>query len=263
MIENFKKSAAAFNANPSSLDAQNQLSEACGDRRVIKAKPDNSIDIDESAKLLAFALRTKTPGLSTALTVADLIAKSEPAIEADPITRRPLLDGMTTEHPIIDWSGVSMDRREVAAYAIDQVEIHFSDSETVAHLLSKKTPPSTPPWPRLIKEWSAIKGAEKRTHEQEDIYRRVMDRLYFQTPESGGKASDRLPSVDVGLSAAASEIRKAIERKCRTDSDFDAFVSDHFLRTYKRFSDGMDRMRKVNLLLQCEDHADIIAALRN
>ncbi|WP_437299123.1 CHAT domain-containing protein [Sorangium sp. So ce426] len=49
------------------------------------------------------------------------------------------------------------------------------------------------------------------------------------------------------------KLRALIGEALRSDADLDAFCSDHFPDVYRRFSDGMQRVRKVTLLL---DHAD-------
>jgi hypothetical protein len=59
------------------------------------------------------------------------------------------------------------------------------------------------------------------------------------------------------------ELRAILEQKLKSDSDLDAFCGDHFPEIRRRhFTDGMDRVRKVTLLI---DHADadaLQAALR-
>ncbi|WP_159396861.1 CHAT domain-containing protein [Sorangium cellulosum] len=48
-------------------------------------------------------------------------------------------------------------------------------------------------------------------------------------------------------------LRALVGEALRGDADLDAFCADHFPDVYRRFSDGMQRVRKVTLLL---DHAD-------
>ncbi|WP_437758314.1 CHAT domain-containing protein [Sorangium sp. So ce1389] len=49
------------------------------------------------------------------------------------------------------------------------------------------------------------------------------------------------------------QLRALVGEALRSDADLDAFCSDHFPDVYRRLSDGMQRVRKVTLLL---DHAD-------
>lgn len=49
----------------------------------------------------------------------------------------------------------------------------------------------------------------------------------------------------------------------KTDADFDKFVIDHFFETKKRFSAGMERLQKTNLLLELEDPGALITCLQN
>lgn len=57
-------------------------------------------------------------------------------------------------------------------------------------------------------------------------------------------------------------VRKLVAQVLRADSDLDAFCLDHFRSVYDRFSAGMDRVRKMNLLLEQTTPAEIVARLR-
>ena len=48
-----------------------------------------------------------------------------------------------------------------------------------------------------------------------------------------------------------------------TDSDLDAFCQDYFPKIKKRFTDGMDRVRKVNLLLELGDANKVLKVLQD
>lgn len=70
-----------------------------------------------------------------------------------------------------------------------------------------------------------------------------------------------------------STIRRLLNNILITDSDFDAFCLDHFSDVYARFGNQMDRIAKMNLLLQCHektiveklesDHAEQVIQFRN
>jgi hypothetical protein len=49
------------------------------------------------------------------------------------------------------------------------------------------------------------------------------------------------------------ELRALAAEVLRSDADFDAFAADHAPEARRRFSDGMDRVRKTNLFLQYAD----------
>lgn len=53
-------------------------------------------------------------------------------------------------------------------------------------------------------------------------------------------------------------IRELISKVFRTDQDFDAFVLDNFTDVYRRFSLGMDRLQKENLLLQMIEAEELV-----
>ncbi|KYF62717.1 CHAT domain-containing protein [Sorangium cellulosum] len=50
-----------------------------------------------------------------------------------------------------------------------------------------------------------------------------------------------------------SELRARIDRLLQSDADFEGFVGDRFPEASRRFTDGMDRVRKTNILLQYAD----------
>ena len=58
-------------------------------------------------------------------------------------------------------------------------------------------------------------------------------------------------------------LRKLLAELLRSDSDFDAFCLDAFPDIYRRFSRGMERVEKENLLLlHAPSRDDVAAALR-
>lgn len=56
-------------------------------------------------------------------------------------------------------------------------------------------------------------------------------------------------------------LRERLSATLRTDPDFDAFCLDFFRSVYHRFSVGMDRVGKTNLLLTIADEAEIVGYL--
>lgn len=61
---------------------------------------------------------------------------------------------------------------------------------------------------------------------------------------------------------SSAQLRKLINRVLVTDADLDAFCLDYFRDVYFRFSDGMDRQRKLNLLLSHASSARIRECLQ-
>jgi hypothetical protein len=57
-------------------------------------------------------------------------------------------------------------------------------------------------------------------------------------------------------------VRKLVAAVLRNDSELDAFCLDHCRAVYDRFSSGMDRVRKVNLLLERTTPTEVVARLR-
>ncbi|HNI69331.1 MAG TPA: hypothetical protein PKV55_14885 [Nitrospira sp.] len=59
----------------------------------------------------------------------------------------------------------------------------------------------------------------------------------------------------------AASLRQLLEHVLRDDNDVEAFCIDHFDEVSKRFSQGMERTRKLNILLVQADRLDILEAL--
>lgn len=57
------------------------------------------------------------------------------------------------------------------------------------------------------------------------------------------------------------EIRQCLLQRLQTDAELDAFCLDYFPQVYNRFSNGMDRVTKMNLLLQVSDPEAILRCL--
>lgn len=56
-------------------------------------------------------------------------------------------------------------------------------------------------------------------------------------------------------------LRQQLSDTLRTDQDFDAFCLDHFRSVFDRFTGGMDRVGKMNLLLTLADEAEVVRCL--
>jgi predicted phosphodiesterase len=65
----------------------------------------------------------------------------------------------------------------------------------------------------------------------------------------------------MSVSIHRAQLRELLFSVLRTDSDFVAFVLDYFPEVQQKFSSGMDRTSKVNLLLESEDSDEILKAL--
>jgi hypothetical protein len=58
------------------------------------------------------------------------------------------------------------------------------------------------------------------------------------------------------------QLRALLDRLLRSDADFDAFAGDRFPEASCRFTDGMDRVRKTNILLQYAEPERLAEELR-
>ncbi|MBL9044738.1 MAG: hypothetical protein JNM83_24215, partial [Myxococcales bacterium] len=66
----------------------------------------------------------------------------------------------------------------------------------------------------------------------------------------------------MSVSIHRAQLRELLFSALRTDSDFVAFALDYFPDVQQKFSSGMDRVSKVNLLLESEDSDEILKALQ-
>lgn len=93
-----------------------------------------------------------------------------------------------------------------------------------------------------------------------DKSRTPFDPVQASDPSSActARAPGAAPRGRIPTSAS---LRKVIDAVLKGDADLDAFCHDHHVDVYRRFSDGMDRHRKVTLLLQHAERSAILAAL--
>ena len=64
-----------------------------------------------------------------------------------------------------------------------------------------------------------------------------------------------------GVNISRLAIRGLLDRYIQTDADLDSFCMDYFPDVYREFSGGMERKRKLNLLLQNNERLPKIIAL--
>lgn len=275
--DKIRKALEAFNTNSADRAAHEVLQRQLGAYSVIARQPDGKVDVGETMENLAFALQTNEAAQAGCITVAELLAKPAPKIEADPVDGRPLRKGRTVTEPIVDWSGVGISRRRLVAYAAQVGQLPHAtapcQSESIAAEMLQATLP--PPWPRLEKKLSEVEAAAaKGDRSARDVIEAVEARLVFvaaalarrpavlahatpasnQTPMPALVAQSPMPN--------SSEVRRLIYDICRTDSDFEAFALDYFPHIKRRFGSGMGLDAKVTLFLTCCSASDVVGALR-
>jgi hypothetical protein len=81
------------------------------------------------------------------------------------------------------------------------------------------------------------------------------------SPPGGSPPEPPIHSLPEGHEPTRAKIRILLERHLPVASDFDAFVIDAFPNTYRRFGSGMERIAKVNLLLQLHSPTELMEAL--
>lgn len=84
-----------------------------------------------------------------------------------------------------------------------------------------------------------------------------------QWTETGNTSS--LPAHELfnsHMQPTSGSLRKLIDRILPIDSDIACFCIDHFPDIERRFSDGMDRVQKLNLLIKLANHREIVRYIR-
>jgi hypothetical protein len=64
------------------------------------------------------------------------------------------------------------------------------------------------------------------------------------------------------MTLSTDELRKLLDKRLRSDADFDAFAIDHFPEVFRRFAGAMDRVQKTNILLVQADRGRLAALLK-
>ncbi len=81
-------------------------------------------------------------------------------------------------------------------------------------------------------------------------------------PPRAPTSSPSARPADPPRAPTASSLRRLIGEVLRLDPDLDAFCIDYFPNAFRRFTSGMDRMAKENILLQSADRSSILQHLR-
>lgn len=84
------------------------------------------------------------------------------------------------------------------------------------------------------------------------------DFFYFFWPRS---AWYLLEIMATPTNAGLPQLRRFLQTALSVDSDFDALCLDYFPEVYRRFSAGMDRSRKLTLLMATHTPQEILAAI--
>jgi hypothetical protein len=70
------------------------------------------------------------------------------------------------------------------------------------------------------------------------------------------------PGTPGGRAPTSASVRRLLQAVLVSDSDLDQVCLDHFTEIYRRFTNGMDRVQKVNVLLEQVETEQIVRRLR-
>jgi hypothetical protein len=117
----------ALNASHENKDALAALRKEVGPLSVLVKDEGGKLDAAEILDALRHCERTGEAGVPGGQTIEQWLTERAPEQEACPVTRRPLYKNkVQVERPplsplVVDWSGISRERRLVAAY---RAEVH-------------------------------------------------------------------------------------------------------------------------------------------
>lgn len=120
---------------------------------------------------------------------------------------------------------------------------------------------------KAVSQWTSADDA------WQEIAQGLLAQLeHVQNPSAAGRPAGEGPArrePEAGAKNTMSsstpnprKIRKILDEVLRTDSDLEAFCLDFFIAVKRLFSGGMDRNQKVSLLLDKEDHVEVLSALK-
>lgn len=121
---------------------------------------------------------------------------------------------------------------------------------------------------RLEREYNARVIPYAEHAEVPEILRRLAGGSVAPTPALAAPLAVAAPTAVAALTRAPvaptkGSLRKLLYAVLRSDADWDAFCIDYFERAYQRFSGGMDRHQKTNILFQYEEPSAILERLQD
>lgn len=245
---------AQYNDNPKSHDAQQELRRCLSSLRCVYLAADK-IDVDRTARLFEFCMMTSSTGRADAKTVADLLQVVTGVIEASPYDGRPLFEGLTAEG--VDYSDVPTPKRRLISFAMLTGEPIGTEREAVDAVME----PSSH-FKHIAKKLAALEAKQPKTADEQRLLLDIDLRMQW-TRESESQRRPVLPIERISEQLNRPTLRALMQRMMRTTEDFDAWVLDYFPSIYRRYSSGMDRSVRENLLLQCIGEAEIQQALKS
>lgn len=88
-----------------------------------------------------------------------------------------------------------------------------------------------------------------------------LDWIATKSAQPAPAVSVRAAIAGVSVPSDRASLRRLLNDRLRLDADFDAFVLDSFPEIHRRYSGGMDRTQKANLLLTLKEVSEIASAL--
>ena len=198
----------ALNASHENKDALTALRKEVGPLSVLVKDEGGKLDAAEILDALRHCERTGEAGVPGGQTIEQWLTERAPEQEACPVTRRPLYKNkVQVERPplsplVVDWSGISRERRLVAAY---RAEVQgFSDPDLATAALRMADLPLD--WRTAERDQRELFAVQKPTPHQRELRERIDARLSFQKEPAASRSFGEPSGLPSALASAPSTI---------------------------------------------------------
>lgn len=247
-----------YNADPKNHDAQKELRRVMRGAGVLMLEGDK-IDVGRTVKAWVYCDQTGASKVPSGKTADEVLQVVTGVLPASPYSGMALFEGMTPGG--VDYGPVSHERRRWISFARLTDEPIGTEQEAVDAVLD----PDNRHMQRIGKKLAELEAKPAKTADERRLLLDVDLRMEWTRDRVLPDARSTLPTQnDVSFvgEVGGPQVRQMLRHCLPTSTDLDAFVLDRFPAVFKNYGTGMDRTSRETLLLQRENHANVLAALR-
>ena len=255
-ITEVRQACERYNSKPDH-DALRALAELLGVVRCIyfSTEDKSKIDVERTARLYEFCVLTRSQGRNDAKTAADITQSVVGVLEASPYDGRPLFEGKTAEG--VDYGPIPAEKRRWISFGRLTGEVTCSEQQAVDSVMANSYHMQ-----RVGAKLTALEAKQPKNAEDQRLLLDVDLRLSWTPEDATTRRQDPAKGpVEAGSGRGRADLRALLGQACRTATDLDAFVLDAFPAIHRRYSAGMERTQRENLLLTHAEEAEIRQAL--
>lgn len=246
-----------YNADPKNHDAQKELRRALRDAGVLMLEGDK-IDVGRTVNAWVHCDQTGASKVAGGKTADEVLQVATGVLPASPYSGIPLFEDKTPDG--VDYREVTQERRRWISFA----QLTGEPIGTEQQAVDSAVLPSYH-MQRIGKKLKELEDKPAKTADEQRLLLAVDLRMQWTRdrvlPEARSTTPTQINASFVGETGRP-QVRDLLHDRLRVSSDFDAFVQDYFPGIYRRFSSGMDRLSKENILLQGESTENVLAAMR-